>query len=162
MRIAAELIAAATIPLLPRPGEEGQPLTDEVIDARDSCALADPVTDREMLGQAHLDRTVRSVMWMDAFLSTALVVVCVIASPIPATVTVPQAIRSVIGFAVIVCAVMLAAFGVITAVALMLRLSAGQSLLPVDLRLPLPAPMRPAALTPHDQSGTKMPNQSRR
>jgi hypothetical protein len=82
-------------------------------------------------------------MWMDAFLSVALVVVCVIASPILATVGVPRGDRFAVGLAAIVCAVPLAAFGAITAVLIMLRMRAGQYLLPPGLRLPLPAPMRP-------------------
>jgi hypothetical protein len=52
-------------------------------------------------------------MWMDAFLSVALVVVCVIASPIVATVGVPQGIRFALGLAAIGSAVLLAAFGAI-------------------------------------------------
>ncbi len=83
-------------------------------------------------------------MWMDAFLSMALVVVSVIASPIVATLGVPSGFVLGIGLSAIVCAVLLASFGAITAVLIMLRLRAGVYLLPVDLRLPLPAPMRPA------------------
>jgi hypothetical protein len=98
-------------------------------------------------GGIRYDRTLRSVMWMDAFLSVALVVISVVASPIVATLGVPQ--RFVFGLAVaaIGCAVLLASFGAITAVLIMLRLRAGLYLLPVDLRLPLPPPMRPAPAT---------------
>lgn len=98
----------------------------------------------------HYDRTLRVVMWMDAFLSVALVVVSVIASPIVATVGVPQRIVFTLGLAAIVCAVLLAAFGAITAIVLMLRMRSGQYFLPADLRLPLPAPMRPVLATAHD------------
>jgi hypothetical protein len=87
------------------------------------------------------DRTLRAVMWMDAFLSVALVVVSVIASPIVATLGVPQGFIFGLGLAAIGCAVLLASFGAITAVLIMLRLRAGQYLLPADLRLPLPGPM---------------------
>lgn len=121
---------------------------------------ADPVTDSNARGPARFDRTLRTVMWLDAFLSVALVVVCVIASPILATVDVPEAALSVIGLALIVCAVLLAAFGAITAVALMLRMHAGHYLLPVDLRLPLPAPMRPAPLNPYDSPVEKKSKQT--
>jgi hypothetical protein len=89
------------------------------------------------------DRTLRVVMWMDAFLSVALVVVSFFAVPIVATVGVPQRIVFAVGLVSIVSAVLLAAFGAITAVALMRRMYAGNYLLPPDLRLPLPSGMRP-------------------
>ncbi len=54
----------------------------------------------------------------------ALVVGCVIASPILATVGVSRAFRPVIGLAAIVRAVLLAAFGATTAVLLMPRMVA--------------------------------------
>jgi hypothetical protein len=86
-------------------------------------------------------------MWMDAFLSLAMVVVCVAASPVIATAGVPTALVFALGLTAIVCAVLLAAFGAITAVVLMVRMSAGDYLLPTDLRLPLPRFMRPALVT---------------
>src|ERR1700761_3994969 len=89
------------------------------------------------------ERTLRTVMWMDAFLSVAMVVICVIAAPIVATVGVPHGLRSAVGIASIVCAILLAAFGAITAVALMIRMRGGDFLLPPRLRLPLPGAMRP-------------------
>lgn len=89
------------------------------------------------------DRTLRVVMWSDAFLSVALVLVCVVASPVVATVGVPAWLRPALGATVIVCAALLAAFGAVTAVVLMLRMRAGDYLLPRRLRLPLPRPMRP-------------------
>jgi len=82
-------------------------------------------------------------MWMDAFLSVAMVVVCVIAAPVVATFGVPHVLQVAVGVASIVCAVLLAAFGAITAVVLMVRMSDGNFLLPPRLRLPLPGPMRP-------------------
>jgi hypothetical protein len=90
-------------------------------------------------------------MWMDAFLSVALVVVCVVASPIVATVGVAPSIRFALGLAAIASAVLLAAFGTITAALIMLRMRAGQYLLPAGLRLPLPAPMRPTS-TPTERA----------
>lgn len=129
-----------------------------MIDARGHRAPADLATDSNARHPGRFDRTLRTVMWLDAFLSVALVVVCVIASPILVTVDVPQAVLSAIGPAVIVCAALLAAFGVITAVVLMLRMRAGQYLLPVNLRLPLPAPMRPAPLNPYDDPAEKKSN----
>src|SRR6478672_7492769 len=89
------------------------------------------------------ERTLRTVMWMDAFLSVAMVVVCIVATPVVATLGVPRMLYSALGIASIVCAVLLAAFGAITAVVLMVRMRGGNFLLPPRLRLPLPAPMRP-------------------
>lgn len=83
-------------------------------------------------------------MWMDAFLSVALVVVGVIASPIVATLGVPHRMFFALALASVVCAVLLAGFGAITAVVLMLRMRSGLYFLPDALRLPLPAPMRPS------------------
>jgi hypothetical protein len=93
------------------------------------------------------DRALRAVMWMDAFLSVALVVVGVIASPVVATLGVPSGFIFGLAVSAIVCAGLLASFGAITAALIILRLRAGQYLLPAELRLPLPAPMRPAATT---------------
>ncbi|MDQ2748863.1 MAG: hypothetical protein M3Y44_04955 [Actinomycetota bacterium] len=93
------------------------------------------------------DRTLRVVMWMDGFLSVALVVLSVIASPFLATLGFPRGLVFGLAIAVIICAVLLASFGAITAVVITLRLRAGQYLLPVDLRLPLPPGMRPTLVT---------------
>ncbi len=82
-------------------------------------------------------------MWMDAFLSAAVVVIGVIASPIVAMVGVPHGVTFSLGVAVIGLAILLAAFGAITGVLLMVRMHAGEYLLPARLRLPLPAAMRP-------------------
>ena len=89
------------------------------------------------------DRTVRAVMWMDAFLSAAMVLVCVIAAPVVATLDVPAGVQRAVAVSAIASAVLLAAFGAITAVLLMLRMRSGQYFLPRSLRLPLPALMRP-------------------
>jgi hypothetical protein len=102
------------------------------------------------------DRTLRSVMWLDAFLSFALAVLCMIASPVVATLGVRQGALFGLAVAAIACAVLLASCGAITAVLIMLRLRAGQYLLPVDLRLPLPAGMRPLVRRP----GRPVTNQS--
>jgi len=77
-------------------------------------------------------------MWMDAFLPAAVVVVSVIESAVVAAFGVPRGMTFALGLAVIVCAVLLATFGAITGV----RLRASEYLLPAQLRLPLPAPMR--------------------
>jgi hypothetical protein len=89
------------------------------------------------------DATLRVVMWMDAFLSLAMAAVCLVASPIVAVLGVPRSILFALGITSIVCAVLLAAFGAITAVVIMRRMHDGHYLLPAELRLPLPDGMRP-------------------
>jgi hypothetical protein len=93
------------------------------------------------------DRTLRAVMWMDGFLSVALTAVGVLASPIVATLGVPAGFLFALALVTIASAVLLASFGAVTAVLIMLRLRAGQYFLPVNLRLPLPDGMRPAPAT---------------
>lgn len=93
------------------------------------------------------DRTVRTVMWMDAFLSVAMVAVCVVAAPLVAVTGAPHAVRLAVGLGSIVCAVLLAAFGAVTAVLLMMRMHEGNYLLPRKLYLPLPPGMRPELVT---------------
>jgi hypothetical protein len=121
-------------------------MTPEVIDSVFLRWLAEgmkPSGASEFSRYDRYDRPVRVVMWLDAFLSVALVVVCVVASPVVATLGVPRSVLFALGVVAIVCAVLLAAFGAITAVLLMRRMQAGQYLLPSELRLPLPAPLRP-------------------
>jgi fucose permease len=89
------------------------------------------------------DTTLRAVMWLDAFLSAALVVVSVLASPLLATVGLPQRVVTGLVLAAIGLAVLLAALGAITFVLIMRRMSRGEYLLPAQLHLPLPAVMRP-------------------
>lgn len=99
-----------------------------------------------MTNRRRYDRTIRTVMWLDAFLSLAMVIAAIVAVPIVASVGVPPAIVRSVGIASIVCGVLLAAFGAITAVVLMLRMRDGDFLLPRELRLPLPGAMRPAGV----------------
>jgi hypothetical protein len=89
------------------------------------------------------DRTLAAVMWLDAFLSAAVAVLCALASPVVALLGLPSGTGPVFGVAAIGCAMLLAACGAVTGVLLMLRLQAGQYRLPAGLRLPLPAAMRP-------------------
>jgi hypothetical protein len=89
------------------------------------------------------DRTLRIVMWLDAFLSAALAVVCVLVSPVLALVGVPAGVLPAIGITAAALAVLLASFGAITAVVFVYRLRTGEYLMPARLRLPLPAGMRP-------------------
>jgi hypothetical protein len=119
-------------------------MTCEVIDATHvgwstEAMTADPATDTTR----RFDRTVRTVMWLDAFLSVAIVVASIVAVPAVAILGVPDAITEAVAAVSLVSAVLLAAFGAITAVLLMLRMRAGQYFLPAQLRLPLPPPLRP-------------------
>ena len=89
------------------------------------------------------DRTLRIVMWLDAFLSVAMTLVCLLAAPLLATVDVPHRVAVAIGVTGFACAVPLAAFGAITGVLLMARMHRGVYGLPRGLRLPLPGLLRP-------------------
>lgn len=84
-------------------------------------------------------------MFSDAFLSVAMVVVCFFASPLVATLGVPR--EAFFPVALLVCAVLLAVFGAITGVVLMLRMHAGNFYLPDELYLPLPPGMSPELVT---------------
>ncbi len=97
---------------------------------------------------ARYDRTLRTVMWMDALLSVELVLVATIASPVVAILGASGAARLALGVIALICAILLAAFGAITGVVLMLRMRAGVYYLPDRLNLrPLPAGMRPTIVT---------------
>jgi hypothetical protein len=89
------------------------------------------------------DRTLRIVMWLDALLSAALAVVSMLVSPVLALVGVPAGVLPAIGITAAALAVLLAAFGAITAVVFVSRLRTGEYLMPARLTLPLPAAMRP-------------------
>jgi hypothetical protein len=82
-------------------------------------------------------------MWMDAFLSAALAVICAVASPVVALLGLPRGVVLPLGLAAIGCAVLLASFGAVTFVVIGRRMATGHYRLPVGLRLPLPAGMRP-------------------
>lgn len=101
---------------------------------------------RVMTTGRRYDRTIRTVMWLDAFLSLAMVVAALLAVPLVAGLGVPRSIVRSVGMASIVCGVLLAAFGAITAVVLMVRMRRGDYFLPHNLRLPLPGPMRPSGV----------------
>ena len=92
------------------------------------------------------DRIIRTVMWLDAFLSMAMVIAALIAVPLVAGLGMPHSIVRSVGIASIVCGVLLAAFGAVTAVVLMMRMQQGDYLLPHNLRLPLPGAMRPTGV----------------
>lgn len=103
------------------------------------------------------DTTLRAVMWLDAFLSLWMVYVCIAAVPVVATVGVPAALRPALMVVVLASAILLAGFGAITGVVLMLRMRAGNYLLPEDLRLPLPRYMRPSLRTSRRRRDPALP-----
>ncbi|MCW2756729.1 MAG: hypothetical protein JWO46_475 [Nocardioidaceae bacterium] len=115
-------------------------MTSDVIDSR--AGAGDP---GGMTRTDRFDRTLRVVMWLDAFLSLVAMGVSVLLLPVVMLLDVPAGIRLATGLVAIVSSVLLAAFGAITGVALLLRMSAGVYTLPDELRLPLPAWMRPLA-----------------
>ena len=82
-------------------------------------------------------------MWLDALLSLVVAVGCIVAIPVVATVGVPADARWALGLSAAVCAAVLAALGLITAVLIGERVSAGHYAVPENLRLPLPRFMRP-------------------
>jgi hypothetical protein len=118
-------------------------MTPDVIDLPRGRWLPGFMSESNACRPVRYDRTLRAVMWTDAFLSAAVVIVGVIESAVVAAFGVPRGMTFALGLAVIVCAVLLAILGAITGVLLMVRLHAGEYLLPAQLRLPLPAPMRP-------------------
>jgi hypothetical protein len=71
---------------------------------------------------------------------------CVVVTPIVVLVGVPHRIVLGVGLAAVACAVLLAAFGAITAIAIMLRVHSGDRSMPRDLRLPLPSRLRPGEI----------------
>jgi len=89
------------------------------------------------------DRTLRVVMWCDAFLSATAAVLAAIVSPVVAVLGLPRGALTALGVAVLACAGVLAGCGAVTAVLLARRMVARQYLMPVALRIPLPAAMVP-------------------
>ncbi|MGH3412912.1 MAG: hypothetical protein ACRDPH_07520 [Marmoricola sp.] len=89
------------------------------------------------------DRTIRVVMWLDALLSLAVALVCIVAVPVVALLGAPGNALEVLGPVAIGLAVVLAGCGAVTAVLLAIRMADGEYRLPPGLRLPLPAAMRP-------------------
>lgn len=111
-------------------------LTSQVIDAAPRDWLS------RSMATIRYERTVRAVIWLDALLSALLMLLCVVASPMVATLGVPRGSGLVLAAALIGCAVVLAACGAITAVLLCFRMRSGGYELS-RVRLPLPAFMRP-------------------
>lgn len=95
------------------------------------------------------DRSLRAVMWWDAFLSLEVALLAIVALPIVMLADLPRSSAIAVGVAAILAAIVLAACGVVTAVLIGLRMRLGDDYLPAQLRLPLPAWMRPAM---HDQA----------
>jgi hypothetical protein len=89
------------------------------------------------------DRTLRVVMWTDAFLSLAVAVLCLVASPVVAVLGLPRPVLAGFGAASLACAGLLATCGAVTGVLLALRLRGGVVGMPAGMHLPLPAGMHP-------------------
>src|SRR4051794_23119316 len=89
------------------------------------------------------DGTLRVVMWWDAFLSLVVALLAIVALPAVMLSDLPRSLVVAIGVAAILAAIVLAACGLVTAVAIALRLRLGDDRLPERLRLPLPGWMRP-------------------
>ena len=89
-------------------------------------------------------------MWLDALLSLVVAVGCIVAGPGVATAGLPAGARFALGVGATICAAVLAALGLITAVLIAERERMGHRAMPENLRLPLPSFMRP---TFHRDSG---------
>lgn len=100
-------------------------------------------SDLSGIGASAYDRTLRVVMWLDAFVSLVAAGLALIGLPLVALLPVAPGVATAVGWGAILAALALAGFGVVTGVALMLRLNHGQYTLPANLRLPLPRAMRP-------------------
>lgn len=111
-----------------------------------SAAHAGPMTDRST-DIPRYDLTIRVVMWLDAFWSVAFVLAAPVAAAI-AIVWTPSEVPEVVVVATFVSAAGLALCGAITGVLLIARMQRGHYYLPEDLRLPLPAFMRPELPAP--------------
>jgi hypothetical protein len=88
------------------------------------------------------DLTIRAVMWLDAFWSLAFIA----AAPVAAAIAIiwrPTDVPEALVITTFVSAAGLALCGAITGVLLIARMQRGHYYLPEDLRLPLPAFMRP-------------------
>lgn len=88
------------------------------------------------------DLTIRVVMWLDAFWSVAFV----LAAPVAAAIAIiwnPSDVPGAVVVLTFVSAAGLALCGAITGVLLIARMQRGHYYLPDNLRLPLPAFMRP-------------------
>jgi len=96
-----------------------------------------------MTARPRFERSLRAVMWLDAFLSAALALVCVVAAPVLASLGMPRSVHFSLGIGVIALSALLADCGAITFVMVAMRLHDGDTLLPSGLRLPLPSGMRP-------------------
>ncbi len=112
-----------------------------------SAAHAGRMTDRST-DVPRYDLTIRVVMWLDAFWSVAFVLAAPVAAAI-AIVWTPSEVPEVVVVATFVSAAGLALCGAITGVLLIARMQRGHYYLPDDLRLPLPAFMRPDLRAPH-------------
>ncbi len=116
-------------------------MTCEVIDLETAPRSAGAV-DPTPAVPFRYDAGLRVVIWTDALLSAAVTLVAV-ASPVVIVLPLPPPATAVVGIAVLAAALVLAGLGAVTAVLLVARMRAGHGHIPRDLRLPLPAAMRP-------------------
>ena len=114
-------------------------MTSEVIDAITSACQPEGM---DGIG-ARYDRTLRVVMWLDAFWSAAATLLAIGGSLAVALLGLPHGAQLAVGLSALVAAVFLAACGALTGVLLMLRMNAGHYTMPPGLRVPLPKAMVP-------------------
>lgn len=116
-------------------------MTLGVIDAPRGARCTRPMT-KTARTAAPYDAVLRGVIRADALLSAALALIA-FASPIVAIVPMTPAEARALGVGAMALAILLATLGAVTAVLLVIRMRAGHAHVPADLRLPLPAGMRP-------------------
>lgn len=92
---------------------------------------------------ARYDRTLRVVMWLDAFWSVAATVAAIGGSLAVGLLGLPHGAHVAVGVTALVAAVLLAACGAVTGVLLMMRMNAGHYTMPPGMRVPLPRGMHP-------------------
>ena len=97
---------------------------------------------------AKYDRTLRVVMWLDAFWSAAATLLAIGGSLAVALLGLPHGAHLAVGVGALVAAAFLAACGAVTGVLLMLRMNAGHYTMPPGLKVPLPRGMVPT-IGPH-------------
>ena len=107
-----------------------------------SALEAGCVTTQRPADVPRYDLTIRVVMWLDAFWSVAFVAAAPVAAAI-AIIWTPSEVPETVVVSTFVSAAGLALCGAITGVLLIARMQRGHYYLPDNLRLPLPAFMRP-------------------
>ena len=131
----------------------GQPMvragaTSDVIDLMTSAPHAGHMISNRPTDVPRYDLTIRVVMWLDAFWSVAFVLAALVGAAM-AIIWTPSDVPDVVVVSMFVSAADLALCGAVTGVLLIARMQRGHYYLPEDLRLPLPAFMRPDLRAPH-------------